>query len=177
MDPISAALGVASLAAPYIGKWLFGDDGEKVASQVVAVAQKVTATDSPAAAQQALQANPELVAQLQTQLATLNADLERAYLQDRQSARARDVELAKSGRSNVRADLMVAGVTLGLIACIGVLAIYRSQVPGEVVGILSTVAGIFGSCLKDAFGFEFGSSRSSKEKDALIAQSIGGGRG
>lgn len=177
MDPISAALGVASLAAPYIGKWLFGDDGAAVAQQVVAVAQKVTATDSPAAAQQALQANPELVAQLQTQLATLNADLERAYLQDRQSARARDVELARSGRSNVRADLMVAGVTLGLIACIVVLAFYRSQVPGEVVGILSTVAGIFGSCLKDAFGFEFGSSRSSKEKDALIAQSIGGGRG
>ncbi|GAB3452040.1 hypothetical protein ACFQPI_18440 [Insolitispirillum peregrinum] len=177
MDPITAALGLVSVAAPYIGKWLGGSDGEDVATKVVAAAQAVTGANTTAQAASALAADPTLQLQFQTHMATLNADLERAYLQDRQSARQRDVELAKSGRSNVRADLMVAGVTLGLIACIGVLAFYRNQVPGEVVGILSTVAGIFGACLKDAFAFEFGSSRSSKEKDALIAQSIGGGRG
>lgn len=169
MDPISAALGLVSVAAPYVGKWLFGDDGEKVAAQVVEVAQKVTGADSPTAAQEALKANPDLLAQLQIQLATLNADLERAYLADRQSARARDVALAQSGQHNWRADLMVLAVTLGLIACIAVLALYREQVPGEVVGILSTIAGIFGACLKDAFGYEFGSSRGSKAKDAMLA--------
>ena len=38
------------------------------------------------------------------------------------------------------------------------------------VGIISTVAGIFGACLRDAFQFEFGSSRGSRDKDELLAQ-------
>lgn len=177
MDPITAALGLVSVAAPYIGRWLGGEHGEEAAVKVVTAAQAITGTETAAQAAAALAADPALQHQFSATMAALDADLERAALADRQNARARDVELAKSGRSNVRADLMVAGVTLGLIACIGVLAFYRESIPGEVVGILSTVAGIFGSCLKDAFGFEFGSSRSSKEKDALIAQGIGGRRG
>jgi hypothetical protein len=68
---------------------------------------------------------------------------------------------------------MVGAVVIGLIACIVVLGWMRDDIPGEVVGIISTVAGIFGSCLKDAFAFEFGSSRGSKEKDTLMA-SMGG---
>jgi len=177
MDPISAALGLVSFAAPYVGKWLFGDEGEQVAKQVVDTAQKITGTSSPQDAEAALRANPELLAQFQAHLADVNADLEKAYLADRQSARARDVELAKAGRTNRRADLMVTAVVVGLIACIGVLAFYRQAIPGEVVGILSTIAGIFGSCLKDAFAFEFGSSRGSKEKDDLLAKALGGSRG
>lgn len=177
MDPITAAFGLVSVAAPYIGRWLGGEHGEDVATKVVTAAQAITSTPTAAQAAAALAADPALQQQFAETMAALDADLERAYLADRQNARSRDVELAKSGRGNVRADLMVAGVTLGLIACIGVLAFYREQVPGEVVGILSTVAGIFGSCLKDAFGFEFGSSRSSHEKDALIAQNLGGRRG
>jgi hypothetical protein len=34
------------------------------------------------------------------------------------------------------------------------------------------IAGIFGACLKDAYTFEFGSSRGSKEKDDSIATLI-----
>ena len=177
MDPITAALGLVSFAAPYVGKWLFGDDGEKVAKQVVDVAQTITGTNSPQDAEAALRANPELLAQFQTHLADIDADLDKAYLADRQSARARDVDLAKAGRTNTRANLMVLGVTIGLIACVGTLAFFRRSVPGEVVGILSTIAGIFGSCLKDAFAFEFGSSRGSKEKDDILAKAMGAGRG
>jgi hypothetical protein len=47
--------------------------------------------------------------------------------------------------------------------------------PGEAVGIISTVAGIFGACLKDAYAFEFGSSRGSKEKDSTVAAMLGRG--
>jgi len=39
-------------------------------------------------------------------------------------------------------------------------------------GIISTVAGIFGACLKDAYAFEFGSSRGSKEKDMTVASLV-----
>ena len=46
-----------------------------------------------------------------------------------------------------------------------ILAFFGDSLSGEGVGIISTISGIFGSCLKDAFGFEFGSSRGSREKD------------
>jgi hypothetical protein len=58
---------------------------------------------------------------------------------------------------------------MGLILCLLSLAYFAQDLPGEAVGILSTIAGIFGSCLKDAYAFEFGSSRGSKEKDSTVA--------
>jgi hypothetical protein len=86
-------------------------------------------------------------------------------------ARARDVELRKAtGGRNVRADIMVVAAAIGLLACVLVLVAFRQGMPGEAVGIISTVAGIFGACLKDAFSFEFGSSRGSKEKDEALAR-------
>ena len=63
-----------------------------------------------------------------------------------------------SGR-NKRINIMVVGAALGLIFCLLVLTTYKNDLPGEIVGIVSTIAGIFGACLKDAYGFEFGSSR------------------
>lgn len=177
MDPISTALGLAAFAAPRLGRWLFGEDGETVANQMVTAARQITGTSTAEDAAAALRADPALLTQYQIQMAALEGDLERAYLADRQSARQRDIELAKAGRHNARADLMVAGAVLGLISCIVPLAFYRDTIPGEVIGMLATIAGIFGSCLKDAFAFEFGSSRSSKEKDALIATLGTGSRG
>lgn len=104
--------------------------------------------------------------------ARLTADTaqQAAALADTQSARQRDVELRKSGDNNTRADVMVIGAVVGLISCLAVLIFFQGEVPGEVVGIVSMVAGIFGACLKDAYAFEFGSSRGSKEKDALLGE-------
>ncbi len=90
---------------------------------------------------------------------------------DRASARARDTELQKAnGGHNKRADVMVIGAVVGLVSCLGVLIFFKGDIPGEVVGIVSMIAGIFGACLKDAYAFEFGSSRGSKEKDALLGE-------
>ncbi len=73
-------------------------------------------------------------------------------------------------RPSLRADLMVLGDVIGLVACLVVLTFFRKDIPGEVVGLLSTVASIFGLCLRDAHQFEFGSSRGSREKNAVINQ-------
>jgi len=73
-------------------------------------------------------------------------------------------------RSDTRANVLTIGAVAVLIACLGVLTVWRQQVPGEVVGVISTVAGIAGTCLRDAFQYEFGRSRGSREKDALLAQ-------
>jgi hypothetical protein len=68
-----------------------------------------------------------------------------------------------SAVQETRRNWMVALDVVGLIACLAVLTFFRKEIPGEVVGLLSTIAGIFGLCLRDAHQWEFGSSKGSKE--------------
>lgn len=167
---ISLALALAQYA-PSIMRFLgAGESSTQVAEQVAGIATQVTGATTPEEALERLRASTE--AQERYRMAVLAADerLEAAYLADRASARARDVEVRRvSGGRNVRADVMIVGVVVGLLACLATLVLWREAIPGEVVGIVSTIAGIFGACLRDAFQFEFGSSRGSKEKDGVIA--------
>ena len=74
------------------------------------------------------------------------------------------VEVARPG-GFARKNVMLLGAGVGLLTCLGTLIGFRGgELPGEVVGIVSTISGIFGACLRDAFQFEFGSSRSSQDK-------------
>ena len=168
MDPITIALGLAQLAPSLMRFFGAGEKPVAVAEKVVDLAKTVTGQPTGEAALAALQADTAKAHEFR--LATLQADtdLEGAYLEDRKDARARDVALVQAGYRNKRADWMVLFDVVGLIACLVVLSVFREEVPGEVVGLLSTIAGIFGLCLRDAHQFEFGSSRGSREKDAII---------
>ena len=73
---------------------------------------------------------------------------------------------------NMRLNIMIIGAAIGLGLCLIILTICTGKLSGEVIGIVSTVAGIFGACLKDAYSFEFGSSRGSREKDERISATI-----
>jgi hypothetical protein len=128
----------------------------------------VTGAQTPQAALDALRADAQAAHRYRLAVLAAEGEMARAYLADRQDARRRDVAIVQAGRHNTRADLMVLGAVVGLIACLATLIFFRDDLPGEAVGIISTVAGIFGACLRDAFQFEFGSSRGSREKDAVI---------
>jgi len=168
--PIAMAL---AQFAPGIIKLLTGSDkAEAVAGKVVDIARTVTGTDTPEAALAAIQADPNKILEFQQAFNAQQADIEKAYLADVADARARDVEFIRSGRHNVRADLMIVLDALGLLACVAALFFYRNEMSGEVVALLSTIASIFGLCLRDAHQFEFGSSRGSKEKDEVLATSL-----
>ena len=91
---------------------------------------------------------------------------------DKHSARSRDIVLLNKSNTNTRANLMVMAAVLGITFCTGVLCIYKNDLPGEVIAVISTMSGIFGSCLKDAYSFEFGSSRGSKEKYSDILKNM-----
>jgi hypothetical protein len=164
---IAAALGLAGFA-PIIARWLGGDQAQDVATKVVDIAQKVTGTLDPVEAIQRLQNNAGMVSEFQKAIIQVEAEIELAVMKDRQDARLRDVALVNAGRSNIRADVMVIAAAIGLILCLASLAYFSHELPGEAVGIISTIAGIFGACLKDAYTFEFGSSRGSKEKDNTV---------
>ena len=172
MDPITIALGLAQLAPALMRFFGVGEKPVAVAEKVVDLAKAVTGQPTGEAALAALQADAEKAQEFRMAALKMDGDLEQAYLNDRSDARKRDVALHQSGYINRRADLMVLFDVVGLIACLVVLAFFRKEIPGEVVGLLSSIASIFGVCLRDAHQFEFGSSRGSREKDALL----GGGK-
>jgi hypothetical protein len=170
MEPVSLALALAQFAPSLIKFFTGSDKAADVAGKVIDIAKTVTGAPDGGAALEVLKADPNKVLEFRQAALAQDADLTRAFLADVQNARARDVELHKAGFGNRRADVMVALDVLGLIACLLVLVLYREKLPGEVVGLLSAISGIFGACLRDAHQFEFGSSRSSQIKDATIAQ-------
>jgi hypothetical protein len=168
---IPIALALAQFAPSVLRFFGAGAASTAVAEQVAGIAQSVTGATTPEAALAMLRENASLAQQFNLAVLQQDGELEQAYLADRQNARQRDVDVRRlTGGTNVRADVMIVGVVLGLLACLGTLILFRKDIPGEVVGIISTVAGIFGACLRDAFQFEFGSSRGSKDKDELLAQ-------
>lgn len=170
MDPITIGLSLASQFAPGIIKYFSNSDtAATVAGQVIDIAKTVTGKGTPDEALAAMQLDPALAVQFKTAVLASDTDLEKAYLADRQGARDRDVDLAKLGRRNVRADIMVLLDVVGLIACLVVLCFFHEKIPGEAIGLISTIAATFGLCLRDAHQFEFGSSRSSQNKDATIS--------
>ena len=170
--------------APQIFKWLKPDvtrgpsgqstsrsglEIESIADRILSIAQQVTATDSPTSARKALEKDPTFQRAFQKRVMDFEKRMAEISYQDRQDARTRDIAMAHAGRMNIRADIMVIAAAIGLILCLASLSLYGDGLPGEAVGIISTIAGIFGACLKDAYGFEFGSSRGSKEKDSTVA--------
>lgn len=165
---VATALGLAQFI-PSIARWLAGDKAEQVAHSVLDIAKRVTGIDDSPGMIRLLLEEPDLVIEFQKAILNLEAEMELSVMRDRQSARMRDMSFINSGRTNTRADIMVVSAAGGLIACLISLAYYSDFLPGEAVGIISTVAGIFGSCLKDAYAFEFGSSRESKMKDNTMA--------
>lgn len=166
---LTAATALVGLV-PTLNKW-FKDPEIKsntqdfIASKVIDIAKAITGAENPLDAVSVLQKDPQLLLEFQRTVLHLNHDLERAHYEDKRDARARDVALMTSGKRNRRADIMVISAAVGLMSCLACLIMLQGHLPGEAIGIMSTIAGIFGACLKDAYAFEFGSSRGSHLKD------------
>lgn len=167
--------GVIGKAAPLLGVIMGGQVGVAASAAGALVAQAFNVDATPDAVSAAVLNDPEAAVRLREIEATNSVELRRialevarAELADIADARARDVALAQAGRSTRRADVMVLIDAVGLIACLVVLVLFRTQLPEGAATLISTIASIFGLCLRDAHSFEFGSSRSSAVKDATI---------
>ncbi|CAA7621209.1 hypothetical protein [Magnetospirillum sp. UT-4] len=178
---IPLALRLAAEFAPGLVRSLAGDKAADVAGQVIKAAETATGVTfaDPADGDRAmaiLRERPELLTQFKRDMATLEVELEKAYLADRQDARSRDVELAKVGRKNVRADAMVIVAFVAVVAIAALLALGKVDGNTAAGGFLISVGGMFARNIGTAFDFEFGSSRGSEQKNMLLAQapSIGG---
>lgn len=166
MAPLIAAF---VTLVPLIKNW---SHDEPVLEKVFDIARDITGETELFNSWGALQKNPELLQAFQQRVMEIELEKQRVALDDRHSARQRDMTLVQVGRTNLRADIMVLAAALGLLACLLAIIYFGDRMPGEAVGIISTISGIFGSCLKDSYTFEFGSSRGSKEKDSTVAALI-----
>ncbi|TGW15841.1 hypothetical protein [Candidatus Hepatobacter penaei] len=170
MAPTSVLAFAASLAPffPAIVNWLKGESGSKIAENIVEAARSITGAEDKPSIFKRLSEDPKALIDFQKTLLKIAQVYRLEEVADRATARARDIAYIHAGRQNLRADIMVLSAAFGLILCLISLGLYKSTLPGEAVGIISTIAGIFGACLKDAYAFEFGSSRGSKEKDLHV---------
>lgn len=175
MEPISAALALAQFAPSILRFFGVGDKPVAVAEKVVSIAQSITGGATPQEALERMRADAQLAQQFQLAVLAADTELEKAALADREDARARDIEVRKlTGGTNRRADYMVLLDVIGLIACLLVLVFFRKEIPGEVVGLITTISTAFALCLRDAHQFEFGTSRGSRDKDEIFAGMVKG---
>lgn len=162
--------------APEIARWIGGDQAAVITTKAAGVVEAITGTSDPDAAAAVLQ-DPTKAAELRIALAKIAADAEgakaqadldrlKATLSDAADARARDAALQAGGKRNSRADVMVALTIVGIGGGLAFLMIGGftpgSSVEGAVLGLIGLLSG----CFKDAFAFEFGSSRGSMDKSA-----------
>jgi len=73
--PILAAMGIAKLVAPRLGRLFGGDKGEEIANKVTGIAMGMAGQQDPQALLNQLQGNPEMLAEMQSKMAEHEATI------------------------------------------------------------------------------------------------------
>ena len=154
--------------APGIIKLLTGSDkAEEVAGKVLGVARAVTGIDDAPTVVHTIQTDPVKMLEFQLAMGAQQADFERMYLADTQSARARDVELAKAGIKNHRANVLAGAALLLVIMCL-LIVVWSSNADDFAKATISLILGRALGWVEQLFSFEFGTTRANKTKDDTI---------
>lgn len=185
--PLLALIPLLASLAPGLIRWATGSDtAGAVSAQVIQAVQTATGTstvEAAAAAAAGLSSDDRMklavqLAQIQAQAeqAARQAELDdlKAHLADVADARARDVALRQGGRHNVRADVMVGLAILGIMAALWFLRSSGVPMDSALAGSVMGLVGVLSGCFKDAFTFEFGSSRGSADKTEALARAAAG---
>lgn len=122
-----------------------------------------------------LKVNPDLVIAYRAKVLEQATEFERMYLLDVQDARKRDTAFITAGRYNWRADILAFLAVGGLVLYYVWFISRDSDMPERTVNAIMFIAGVLASAVRDVYGFEFGSSKGSKEANSAI-QEIAKGR-
>lgn len=96
----------------------------------------------------------------------IEAELEKAYLADTQSARNMQLEAIKSDDQFVRRFVYYFATGVGLISALYIFLITFAEVPKENVRFADTIIGfLLGTCLAMVMQYLYGSTRGSQKKD------------
>ena len=169
MDPITIITALSQFA-PQLIKYVTGSDhAEEVAKAVVDVAKTVTGTSTPDQAINALTVTPELAIQFQTALADRQADLDKAYLADLDSARK--MQIAALQQDDVFSKRFIYYFTIGwsVFSALYFTATTFLSIPASGQRVSDTILGVLvGTVVTGMFQFFMGSSSRSHAKDDLI---------
>lgn len=147
---------------------LFGKNAPaEIADKAVSVAKIITGTDTPEKAVEVLQADPAKMLEYQNAVEERALNWAKLYIEDTQNARIRDVELAKAGFKNTRANWLAASAYATVIICLWVV-LMQSDLNEYAKGIITLILGRALGWVEQIFSFEFGTTKSSKQKDDTI---------
>lgn len=167
MLPLVALAGSLIQAAPMIAKWIGGEKAENAAVDVLNIAKAVTGAGLNEDAVKVILVDQDKARAFQEALANREADLDKAYLADTQSARERDIELAKVGMRNVRANILTTAAFALVGACMATV-IWSWQLDESAKSVIILILGRAVGWVEQVFSFEFGTTRSSRTKDDTI---------
>lgn len=146
------------LALPWFGKSFFGNNHKQLLSQLSSLAQDLTGEKGSNAYKTLLNDSERLLA-FQKHALSIQSQYIKGMFEDRKNARARDIMHLRANGKNARADFMIYIASFALFSCIAFIWFCRHILSVELVGVISALVGIFGSCLKDAYVFEFGANK------------------
>ncbi len=167
MDPITIAMTLAQFAPGIVKLFTGSDKAAAIAGHVVDIAKSVTGAPTGEAALAAIQADAGKAMDFQLAMADKQQAMEQMYLVDVQSARARDVELAKAGQVNHRANALAMGAGGLVIGCL-VIVVWASQMDDFAKATITLILGRSLGWIEQIFSFEFGTTRANKTKDDTI---------
>lgn len=130
----------------------------------------------------ALAANksPELLAALRkadqefaVKMKELDIDIDKLNIENTKDARARQVEMAKTGKRDYTQDILAYGAIIGFFAVLYALFVYTlpEGLPRDAFLVL---LGTLTKIVSDLYNYYFGSSAGSKQKTALMGEAIKG---
>jgi hypothetical protein len=176
---IPSAIAIATEFFPMLATKLAGKHAGELAETVVNTAATVAGLPPDASAKDIIarvKSSSEASEQLRFQFEQLNQEAHFRDLEDRQDARRYQASVGQEGRA--RGTYMLIGVSAGLTACIlvaslphvsGMFGGTSVELDPALLALVTTVAGALLKMLSDAFAFEFGSSRGSREKDTQLS--------
>lgn len=166
--PIALLIQLAS-AVPFLAKYLGApDSAQKIADKVGEVATSLTGSANPEEAVRQILASEELKQKFTITANEQQIHWDMIFLADVQSARERDTEIRKAGQKNWRAEAMFVLAVVVIVALVYMIWT-KIDITEFIKGVITLVLGRFLGYLDSIYSFEFGSTRSSKEKDAIIS--------
>lgn len=163
--PVIAILSALAQFAPVLAQY-FGK-GEAVAGAVANIATKISGAKDPTQALELIQASADLQMKFKQEVMINETHLTEMYLADIENARTRDVELAKAGQTNQRANWLAGLAILLVVLCLAD-AVWDSTINEYAKGVITLILGRALGWVEQIFSFEFGTTRSSKIKDETI---------
>ena len=141
---------------------------KKITQDVSDVAMVITGAKTADEAAKVLQADPNKYAEFKLAMEQKKMDWEEMYLKDIQSARQRDTEMHKAGYVNTRANWMLISAYAGVAFCF--FAIFKSDLGEYEQSVLTLILGRMLGYIDQGFNFEFGTTRTSRNKDDTISE-------